>query len=186
MEGADIGQEANRHAPGPRGGLILALLALAPALRMAGEEACPAHLFVIERSKNANIVAYDANRNSAGDWNATEPVVAYWLLNGENDKREELNRVEKDKAYGVEATPGDRAGTYFLVFKAERKRRLTVRVLKDCPAATTSIGGRDGILRRLFVQSKESSVLPKVESVELFGEDAENGQPLYERFSPGN
>src|SRR5262249_39724099 len=101
-------------------GLALVLLVLVPALGLAAEHTCPAHLFVIERSKNANIVAYDAKRTPAGDLDASEPVVAYWLLNGEKDKREELNRVEKDKAYGVEAAPGDSAGTYFLVFKAER------------------------------------------------------------------
>jgi Domain of unknown function (DUF4833) len=173
-----------------RRGQIGALLALAfAALGEAAvpvEEACPTHLFVIERSKNKNIVAYDVKRTPAGELDASEPLVAYWLLNGEMERREELNRVEKDKAYGVEAAPGDTAGTYFLVFKADRKRRLSVRIRNGCPAATTSIGGRSGILRRLFIQSKESSTLPKVEYVELFGEDADKGEPLYEKFAPGN
>jgi hypothetical protein len=164
--------------------LAFAFAALGEAAVPVGDP-CPAHLFVIARSKNANIVAYDANRNPAGDWDASEPVVAYWLLNGEKDRREELNRVEKDKAYGVEATPGDTVETYFLVFKAERKRRLTVRILNGCPVATTSIGGQSGILRRLFIQSKEGSALPKVEYVELFGQAADKGEPLYEKFAPG-
>ena len=175
-----------RRVCGPRRGPVLALLAFAlPALGRAGGDSCPAHLFVIERSKNANIVVYDAKRGQAGDLEGSEPVVAYWLLNGEKDKREELTRVERDRAYGVDVTPGESPGTYALVFRAERKRRLTVRMLNGCPVVTTPIGGRNGILRRLFIKSKEDSVLPKVEYVELFGEDVDGGEPLYERFFPG-
>jgi hypothetical protein len=167
-------------------GIAALLIFINCAAVASGEETCPAHLFVIARSKNANIVAYDAKRTPAGDLDSSEPVVAYWLLNGEKDKREELNQVERNKAYGVETKPGDSAGTYALVFKADRKRHLDVRVVNGCAVAMTPIGGRNGILRKLFVQSKEGSVLPKVEYVELFGEDAENGQPLYEKFSPEN
>ena len=168
---------------------VLALLAIAlPALGDAAVclgGGCPAHLFVIERSKNANIVAYDANRGPAGDLTASAPVVAYWLLNGEQGKREELNVVERERAYGFDVAPGDTPGTYAMAFKAGRKRRLTVRILDGCPVATASIGGQNGILRRMFVQSKESSLQPKVEYVEFFGEDATNGGRLYEKFVPG-
>jgi Domain of unknown function (DUF4833) len=164
----------------------LALLALSRiVLGWAATDACPAHLFVIERSKNANIVVYDANRGPAGDLESSEPVVVYWLLNGQSDKREDLTRVQRDRAYGVEATPGDSPGTYSLVFKADGKRRLTVCTLNGCPVATTPINNRNGTLRRLFVQSKEDSVLPKVEYIEFFGESVDTGEPLYEKFVPG-
>src|SRR5262247_4394987 len=131
------GVSEGRRAAGLLRGPLLALLALAPtALGWARADPCPAHLFVIERSKNKNIVVYDANRGPAGELDASEPVVAYWLLNGEADKREELNRVERERAYGVDVTPGDSAGTYSCVFKADRTKRLTVRVLNGCPVAT--------------------------------------------------
>src|SRR5262249_41066160 len=162
--------------------VALAALTLVPFA--GGEEArspCPAHLFVVERSKNGNVVAYDANRGPAGELDRSEPVVAYWLLDGDKSKREELARMERERAYGVEASPGESPGTYALVFKAQRKRRMTVQELKGCSVAMTSIGGRNGILRRLFVQSKEGGVLPKVEYVELFGEDPDKGDPLYEK-----
>jgi len=150
--------------------LILALLALAlPSLAEAAGwvgDTCPAHLFVIERSKNANIVAYDANRGPAGDFTASEPVIAYWLLNGEKGKREELNVVERERAYGFDITPGGSPGTYAMAFKAGRKRRLTVHMLNGCPVVTAPIGGQNGILRRMFVQSKENSLSPKVEYVD--------------------
>jgi hypothetical protein len=151
----------------------------------ATEDTCPAHLFVLGRSKNANIVVYDASRGPAGDLAASAPVVAYWLLNGDKTKREELNRVERERAYGFDVSPGDTSGTYAMTLKASRTRRLTVRIQSGCPVVITPIGGRDGILRKMFVQAKDDSLRPKVEFVELFGEDLSTGEPLYEKFVPG-
>ncbi len=163
----------------------MALMSLLALVLVASGEPCPNHLFVIERSKNANIVVYDANRGPSGDFEAASPVAAYWLLNGENDKREELTKLERDRAYGVDVTPGDTPGTYVMAFKAARKRRLAVRMLNECPVTIAPIGGHDGILRKLFVQSKEGSFPPGVEYLELFGEDVATGEPLYEKFVPG-
>jgi len=145
---------------------------------------CPEHLFVIDRSKNANIVVYDANRGPAGKLAAAKPVVAYWLLNGEKGKREELNAVEWQRAYGFDVKPGDEPGTFAIVFKADRKRRLTIRTLNDCPVIVGPIDGHDAILHRVFVQSNESFIPPKVEYVEFFGEDVETSTPLRERSIP--
>lgn len=164
--------------------LAFVLAALGQGSVSAGAP-CPAHLFVIERSKNANVVAYDANRGPAGDLVTAEPVLAYWLLNGEAGKREELNMVERQRAYGFDVTPGETPGIYSMTFKAGRKRRLTIRMLNGCPVVMVSIGGHQGILRRMFVQSKEGSMRPTVEYVEFFGEDEAAGAPLYEKFIPG-
>ena len=148
------------------------------------EHPCPEHLFVIERSKNANIVVYDANRGSAGDLATSEPVVAYWLLAGEKGKREELNAVERQRAYGFDIAPGDAPGTFIMAVRADPKRRLTIRMLNGCPVAIAPIGGHDGILHKLFVQSKESPVLPKVEYLAFFDQDVATDEPLYEKFIP--
>src|SRR5262249_51065378 len=142
----------------------------------AAAQTCPKHLFVIARSTNANIVAYDANRGPGGELVSGEPVVAYWLLDGDEARREELTRIQRNRAYGVDGEPAASPGTYLVVFNANRKRRLIVRMLDGCPVATTDIGGQDGILRRLFVQSKEGGVLPTVEYVEFFGEDPKTKQ----------
>jgi|RhiMetdeSRZDD1v2_1073273.scaffolds.fasta_scaffold09809_7 uncharacterized protein DUF4833 len=183
--GADVGRDARRERralmAGARG-LVLGLLCItASASGVAGPDTCPAHLFVVGRSKNANIVAYDANLGQVG----SDPVTVYWLLDGDENRREELTRVQRDRAYGVDVAPADSPGTYYLVFKADNKRRLTVRMANGCPVATTQIGGHTGILRKLFVQAKEDSVLPKVEFVEFFGEDVDTGEALYEKYLPG-
>ena len=173
---------------GPTWGCVSVLSAM--LLGILGEpsaavgQLCPEHLFVIERSKNANIVVYDANRGLGGDFSASEPVVAYWLLAGEKGKREQLNVVERERAYGFDIAPGDTPGTFSMAVRADPKRRLTLRILNDCPVVTAPIGGRDGILQKLFVQSKEGFPLPKVEYVAFFGQDVATGEPLYEKFTP--
>jgi hypothetical protein len=164
--------------------LVVTTLALVSEIRSAGAADCPPHLFILARSKNANIVAYDANRGPSGDFAPSEPVVAYWLLNGEKGSREELNAIERQRAYGVDVKPGEAPGTYAMTFNASRERRFTIRMHDGCPTATTMIGGREGILQKIFVQAKEGS-LPKVEYIELFGEDPANKEPLYEKFVPG-
>jgi hypothetical protein len=170
---------------GPLPVAVLAILAFASiGMEWAGGQTCPDRLFIVARSKNANIVAYDANRGPGGELVSSEPVVAYWLLDGDPGRREELTRFQRERAYGVEGKPGHDSGTYTVVFKAARKRHLTVRLVDGCLVATTRIGGHTGILRRLFVKSKEGMGLPKVEYVEFFGEDPESKKPLYEKIVP--
>lgn len=164
-------------------GLLAFALLLGRAFGPA-EDGCPAHLFIIERSKNANIVVYDANRNRDGGIASSEPVVAYWLLNGETGQREALNVVEWQSAYGFDVKPAEARGTFVMTFKAGSKRHLTIGTLNGCPAATAQIGDHEGILRRIFVKSKEGGLRPKVEYVELFGDDVTTGGALYEKFVP--
>ncbi len=164
--------------------VAFALAAFSAATGLAADP-CPAHLFVIERSKNANIVVYDANMGPTGEFKPSEPVVAYWLLNARQGQREELNARERKHAYGFDVTPSDTPGTYVMAFKASRQRRLTVRMLDGCPVAIAPVGGHDGILRRVFVQSKTDSLQQKVEYVELFGEDVATGGQFYEKLVPG-
>ncbi len=162
----------------------VALAALSATTILAAEP-CPAHLFVIERSKNANIVVYDANMGPTGEFKPSEPLVAYWLLNARQGQREELNALERKHAYGFDVTTGDTPGTYVMAFKASRQRRLLVRMLNGCPVAIAPLGGHDGILHRIFIRLKTDSPQQKVEYVELFGEDVATGGQLCERLVPG-
>lgn len=164
--------------------LVAFLLVLLGGVSAEAAGSCPKHLFVIERSKNANIVVYDANRGPQGDLVASKPIVAYWLLNAEQGERKELNLIERQRAYGFEVKPGNTPGTFAMAFKADRKRRLTIRTLNHCPVMTGLIDGRDAILQKMYVKSNENSVTPKVEYVEFFGEDIATKKPLHEKSIP--
>lgn len=164
--------------------LLMLQLAAAGEALAAVAHPCPEHLFVIARSKNANIVVYDANREGSGDLAASKPVIAYWLLDGEKSKREELNIVQWESAYGFDVEPGNSPKTFAMTFKADRNRPLTIRTLNHCPVLTGRIGGHDAILHKMFVKSNESVTPPKVEYIELFGKDIATGKPLREKSVP--
>lgn len=70
----------------------------------------PNIMFVISRTKNKNIVVYEA-RVDAGAIRAADPVDAYWLdidpeymaknrAKGKDSDREDLNMIERRMAYG--------------------------------------------------------------------------------------
>ena len=165
----------------------LAAFAAATAFASPADPAgtpCPPHLFVLGRSKNANVVVYDAVREPSGDLAPSEPVVAYWLLNAEDGKREELNLIERERAYGLVVEPGDAPGTFTMSFKANGRRRFVLRIREGCPVVTGSIAGHDGVLRRIFVHSKEGALGPRVQSIEIFGKDVATGKDLHEKFVP--
>ena len=57
-------------------------------------------LFHVERSRNANIVQYDALLDSNGDLLAKEPVDGYWIRHAEQGEVKTLTWVRKKFAYG--------------------------------------------------------------------------------------
>src|SRR5262245_66413420 len=55
--------------------LLVSALVFPYGASAAGSHPCPEHLLVIERSKNANIVVYDAKREPSSVLVASKPVV---------------------------------------------------------------------------------------------------------------
>ena len=70
----------------------LALLAASAAAQITTSP-----LFIIERSKNANVVHYDARLTADGKLDPKEPVIAYWVLLAGNGRREKLSWIEKKR-----------------------------------------------------------------------------------------
>lgn len=140
-------------------------------------------LFVVERSVNANVVAYEADRAPGGVVDPKRPVRGHWLMLAEDGRREELNAIEKRLAYGVDVLGKAPEGGVEIALRALRERRIDVRTAEDCPTARMPIQGRPAVLRRVFVQvSRGGFFLPKVAYVELHGEDAESGATVEERI----
>jgi hypothetical protein len=164
--------------------LLFAALALGIAQEPPAPAApCPAHLFTIERSKNANLVVYDSRLTASGELDPKNPVVVYWLLNAQDGRREELNRVERQRAYGFDIEPGKDPDTFVLRLKAGEKRPFGIAMREGCPVALDTIGGRPAVLERIFVKEKEGMTL-KVDSVDFFGRDLADGRPVTETLVP--
>jgi hypothetical protein len=158
----------------------LALVALAPGAR--ADEAC-GPLFVIARSLNANVVLYEAHLRADGTLDPEKPLTVTWRLDAKGGRREGLNFVERIRAYGVDVSPLAEADSWRVKVRALPTRPLVLHAGTGCPFVTAEVGGRDAILRRVFVTAT-GGLLPKVASVELTGIALETALPVTERFTP--
>ncbi len=159
-----------------------ALLLLAASWPSVADEGCGA-LFVVHRSLNANVVLYEARFGPDGFLDAEKPVRVQWRLDARDGRREDLNFVERLRAYGVDVVPLGERDAFRVTVRALPTRPLVLHGGAGCPFVTASIGGRDAILRRVFV-STSGGLLPRVSRVELSGTDLETAQPVVETFSP--
>lgn len=143
-------------------------------------------LFFIQRSSNTNTVIYDANLLSNKALNPKAPVHTYWIRYSEKGQKEELSTIQRTLAYGLYTDAVTlEPHTYQGYFLAYRKRKFVVKLdAKGNPIALFPINGRLQILKRVFVSVNESSIIPSVNYIELFGKDQLTGKDVYERFNP--
>jgi hypothetical protein len=164
--------------------MVAALLVILTALLLTGGVTVTQPLFVIERSKNTNVLHYDAQLTPDGKLDPREPVTAYWIMHEENGQREDLTWLEKKKAYGFDIEPEKGGGGFRMILKPVPKR--TIRIYQDGTEirAEAAIGRKTGRLGKLYIKSDETKMLPKVLCIELFGTDTATGELLYEKLVP--
>ncbi len=161
----------------------LALSAVALLWSFAADvHAQPAeNLFIIARSKNANVVRYDIQRKPDGQLDLAQPVNAYWLMLAENGRREGLSWIERELAYGFSASRVTPSG-FCLRLLAFKQREIQVQLMGGSYRARVIILGKPATLNRIFVRADEGGgLLPRVRYIELQG-IADGGAPITERI----
>ena len=138
-------------------------------------------LFKIEQSENANFVQYDAQLTSGGTLNGAEPVVAYWIMRAEDSRRESLNFLEVNLAYGFKTSWEAAGDGVFVQLVSHPQKKLRVCRVNGSYRVETVINGRLGFLERIYVKSVNGGILPRVEYLELYGNDIRTGGSLYEK-----
>ena len=160
---------------------IVALMTCAWFASPAGAE--NRNLFVIERSKNANIVKYDARIGKDGAIDKKQPVEAYWVLKAEDGRRQELSILDK-RAYGFSVTWDTDQRCYRMTITPFRAREIRITESKGAPEADTVINGKPACLQKIFIKSVECFPKPKVQYMVLFGKDKKTGKDMYEKIVP--
>jgi hypothetical protein len=154
---------------------------LEPVLAVSGDNV--SHLFFIERSQNKNLVQYDIRLTENSNLADIKPVKVYWIL--ENGRREELNRIEREYAYGVVRQEKLDQDKFKVILAGLKRIEIIVERINDSFKAMVSINGRESILERIFIKSEEKRTgLPKVLYIDLFGWTKETGLPIRERIVP--
>jgi hypothetical protein len=141
-------------------------------------------LFIIERSKNANVVHYDARLTSDGKLDPKEPVVAYWLLLAEDGRREELSWIEKEKAYGFDIKPDPSVNGYKMTLVAAPQLQITIKKAGEAIRAEGVIGGQPAVLEKIYINASDGLTGPKVHYIMLYGKGLKTGGKLSQKIVP--
>ena len=139
-------------------------------------------MFIVERSKNANVVYYDAQFTADGNLDPSEPVTAYWVMLAEDGRREKLNWLERKKAYGFTIKPSVSAKSYTMTLLAYPGHQITVKKENDAVRAETVINGRPAVLKKMFINASEGLFGPTVLYIEVYGIDLQTGEMLREKL----
>jgi hypothetical protein len=162
---------------------ILPLLLVAAALG-GTERDVHQPLFVIERNTNGNVVHYDANLKPDGQFDPRCPVQAYWII-AEDGRREELNSIERAKAYGFTVEPDGDPQAYRVELVAQKQRPIEVFRQDGTVRAETTIAGHRAYLTRIYVTAHHKVLaVPAVKSIEWFGTDVATNQAVHETVMP--
>jgi uncharacterized protein DUF4833 len=142
-------------------------------------------LFTIERNTNANVVHYEA-RLKDGKIDPHQPVVAYWIMAAEDGRRQELNLIEKIKAFGFNIHPDGVPESYRMVIVSDKKKEIRVLRVGNSVRAEVNIGACNAALQKIFISSHRSFLLGLPDYAEMQGTDISTGVPCSERVTPGD
>ncbi len=163
--------------------LPLAILGLLPQPILAASGDDVSHLFFIERSKNKNLVQYDIRLSENSKVLDLKPVSVYWVL--ENGRREELNPMEREYAYGIVRQERLDENKYKVILAGLKRVEIIIERMNDSYRAVVSINGKESILEKIYIESEEKRTgLPKVLYIDLFGRTKGTGLPIKERIAP--
>ena len=169
-----------------RASKLFALLALAlfhmPLLQAETLTIHP--LFHIERSKNANIVQYDAQAAEDGKLFKKEPVVGYWIRLNEKGQKQELSWLQRTFAYGFKTKLDKSRESALVNMKADVGQSIKVIRDGDKFRATITIDGAPSYFEKMYIDATRDGMSLDVHYVELFGEDMKTGEARYEKLNP--
>ena len=155
------------------------LAAAVPGVVLATESQ---HLFIIERSANANTVVYDLRLGADGTPPRKDPIDAYWKRYATSGKRMELRWLEKRLAYGVKMKSRVSPTGFDFHVRAFDERRISVRKVDGVYRATLEIDGAPAHLNKVYVSTGDKGLIPRVYFIELFGETLNGGHAAYEKI----
>jgi hypothetical protein len=141
-------------------------------------------VFKIERSKNANIIQYDAQIGPNGKLDASEPVVGYWIRLAEQGQRQELSWVQREFAFGFDAEYDPASDSVSMELAVDIGRSISVIRDGDNYRAISTIDGVAAFLDKVYINAHKNGFFFTVEYIDIFGTDVNTGEERVERFVP--
>ena len=141
-------------------------------------------LFKIERSKNANIIQYDAQSGADGKLFKKNPIVGYWIRLNEQGQRMKLSWVQRTFAFGFKTRLAKDRESAEMDMVADLGAPVSVIREGDVYRATAPIDGRTSYLEKIYIKASGKGIKVNVEYVETFGKDIETGEDRYQKIVP--
>ena len=163
--------------------LIVALMLPMAAMNAWADKPTQQPLFTIERSKNSNVVQYDAQVDDDGRLYRSKPVVAYWIRPEKEDRIKQLTWLQKTFAYGFKAKLNRDRTVVTLDLVADIGRPVNVSLVEDTYRASMCIDGVESFIERMFIHSTGSGASTQVEYIDLYGRAVDGGVEHYERIT---
>ena len=163
---------------------LLALTVLCAPLLAHADTQTSQPLFHIERSKNANIVQYDAQVAADGRLFKKEPVVGYWIRLNEQGQKQSLSWLQKTFAFGFETKLDKSRESVELNMKADVGQAIKIVREGDIYRATVIIDGAPSYFEKMYIDATRHGLSLDVRYVELFGEDMKTREARYEKILP--
>ena len=152
------------------------------SVSFAQQQAANNSLFIIERSKNANVVCYDANMTKDGKIDKEKPVDAYWIMYAENAGREEISAFEK-RAYGFKINYNESAKDFDFSLKAVENKNMNIIMVDGNPKVKIMINNTESYLNKVYIQSKDGPLgIPKVYYYILYGTTVASNENIEEKI----
>jgi len=159
--------------------LLLACLVLVPAV---GGAQTTREIFHIERSKNGNVVRYDARITKDGQLDPKNPINAYFQR--PDGTTFAITTMEFKFFYGYKVKWDEDGKFWHFSIAAAKERPMKLYLLDGKPVAEGRIAGVQCYVSKFFVQFKKDTIIPGVEWVDLYGAEIKSGRQVHERVVP--
>jgi hypothetical protein len=142
-------------------------------------------LFYIQRSSNPSAIVYDGRTDKNGNLIADDPVHVYWLSYSQDSTRNELNYIQRKLAYGVQVNKTEKKGEFDISLVSYKKKQIHIfKNQRGEMQANMVIDGKMARFKNVYVEIEKNFFIPEIAYVEVFGEDLESGQAVYEKIIP--
>jgi hypothetical protein len=162
---------------------LIVILLLAPAM-VAATGLERQSLFKIERSKNANIIQYDAQIGADGKLYKKEPVIGYWIRLAEQGQVKKLSWVQRKFAFGFDTKFHQSSDSATINMVADLGQPIEVRHHDGKYRAILKLDDGESELEKIFIQAHGKGISVTVEYIEIFGNDLESGEKTYAKIIP--
>lgn len=140
------------------------------------------HLFYIQHSQNHNTFVYEANFSNK-KLSAVEPVKIHRIAYTKGGVKEELTKMQRNLAYGIEFKK-IKENHYEFCLVSYPDKKLHLEIAEDGkPFVRTTVNGKKMILHKMFLNmQKGASIKPKIESIDFTGTEDGTQKEIKERF----